>query len=88
MIIRDPQHAYATEQNKKPKNPHYTIIYYRSTCKVEYCSNRVINDSGLQYELNEVADGQYGSDVGNGEWNGMVGEVLRGVSFTNRSYLT
>lgn len=39
----------------------------------------------LKYELNEVKDGQYGSppSSSDGEWNGMVGEVMRRVSSLN-----
>lgn len=33
--------------------------------------------SDFQYELRPVADGQYGSPNAEGEWNGMLGELMR-----------
>ena len=31
------------------------------------------------YELYEVPDGNFGSELPNGEWNGMMGQVMSGV---------
>lgn len=40
---------------------------------------------GFNYQIHLVADGDYGNeDPETGEWNGMVGELIRGVS---QSYL-
>ena len=35
---------------------------------------------GFQYEIHLVADGNFGSKQEDGEWNGMIGELLAGVS--------
>ena len=35
---------------------------------------------GFQYEIKLVKDAQYGAKKENGEWTGMVGEVIRKVS--------
>lgn len=35
---------------------------------------------GFKYVIIPVADGKYGKPNANGEWNGMVGEVINGVS--------
>uniref|UniRef100_A0A183FEF2 Glutamate receptor n=1 Tax=Heligmosomoides polygyrus TaxID=6339 RepID=A0A183FEF2_HELPZ len=36
-------------------------------------------DLGFTYAIHAVADGKYGNDVyGNGSWDGMIGEILRG----------
>ncbi|PIO53784.1 hypothetical protein TELCIR_24868, partial [Teladorsagia circumcincta] len=35
--------------------------------------------SCFTYAIHAVADGKYGNDVyGNGSWDGMIGEILRG----------
>ena len=36
-------------------------------------------DLGFTYTIHIVKDSQYGNDIGNGSWNGMIGEILRGV---------
>ena len=41
--------------------------------------NRISQELGFQYELYLVPDGNFGSLKSNGEWNGMIGEVLKGV---------
>ena len=35
----------------------------------------------FNYELYTVPDGQFGAKMDNGEWNGMIGEVLSGVGY-------
>jgi ABC-type amino acid transport substrate-binding protein len=35
----------------------------------------------FKYELYEVPDGNYGGLTPSGEWNGMIKEVMMGVSF-------
>ena len=35
---------------------------------------------GFQYEIYVVEDGQMGSEQYDGSWNGLVGELLYGVS--------
>ncbi|KAH7726269.1 CBN-GLR-5 protein [Aphelenchoides avenae] len=34
-------------------------------------------DLGFTYTIHIVKDSQYGNDIGNGSWNGMIGEILR-----------
>ena len=34
----------------------------------------------LSYEIRLVKDGRYGAKNADGTWNGMIGELLRGVS--------
>ena len=34
----------------------------------------------FEYELYPVPDGNFGSKLESGEWNGMIGQVLNGVS--------
>ena len=34
---------------------------------------------GCDYELRLVRDGKYGSRMEDGNWNGMIGELIRGV---------
>lgn len=34
----------------------------------------------LPYQLVPVKDGQYGNELANKSWDGMIGEVIRGVS--------
>ena len=36
--------------------------------------------AGFRYELSPVADGSYGYRQADGSWDGMVGELLTGVS--------
>ncbi len=36
-----------------------------------------------KYIIRPVLDGKYGSQVNNGSWNGMIGELIRGVSRRN-----
>ncbi|RCN42515.1 ligand-binding protein, receptor family, partial [Ancylostoma caninum] len=35
-------------------------------------------DLGFTYSIHAVKDGKYGNDYGNGSWDGMIGEILRG----------
>ena len=35
---------------------------------------------GMRYRMRLVKDGKYGRQDASGNWNGMVGEVVRGVS--------
>lgn len=35
---------------------------------------------GFKYNLKVVKDGRYGAKDSSGNWNGMIGEVIRGVS--------
>lgn len=35
---------------------------------------------GFRYTLQLVKDGRYGSLDASGNWNGMIGEIVRGVS--------
>ena len=35
---------------------------------------------GFDYVIKPVKDGKYGSQLSNGSWNGMIGELLRHVS--------
>lgn len=48
-----------------------------------YCIDLMRNIAEIvnfDYEIHLVADGDYGSeDPETGEWNGMVGEIMRGV---------
>jgi hypothetical protein len=37
-------------------------------------------DVGFSYELYEVADGMFGSMDSRGEWNGLIGDLVDGVS--------
>ena len=42
---------------------------------------------GFEYELRMVKDLQYGMENPDGTWNGMIGELMRGVCDQRRSYL-
>ena len=42
--------------------------------------NEISGKLEFKYELYLVPDGNFGSKLQNGEWNGMIGEVLNGVS--------
>lgn len=37
---------------------------------------------GFKYEIYQVADSKYGSQLPNGSWNGMIGELINKVSFS------
>lgn len=37
----------------------------------------------FKYELRLVRDEKYGAEMDNGEWNGMIGELIRKVSLFN-----
>ena len=40
---------------------------------------------GFEYEIREVADDNYGSEVsGTKQWNGMVGELIKRVSYVDQ----
>ena len=39
----------------------------------------VFHNVGLKYSIKMVADGSYGSELPDGTWNGMIGEVIREV---------
>jgi len=44
---------------------------------------------GFYYEIRLVSDGKYGSVMEDGNWNGMIGELIRGVCLLflfSRSY--
>ena len=48
-----------------------------------YCADLAKEIAGIvkfTYTLKVVADGKYGEHMGNGMWNGMVGELTDGVS--------
>lgn len=40
----------------------------------------VMNQLNLTYKIVPVKDGAYGGRKANGSWDGMVGEIIRGVS--------
>jgi hypothetical protein len=40
----------------------------------------IANDRHFTYEIYIVHDGNFGSIKSNGEWDGIVGEILSGVS--------
>jgi len=41
---------------------------------------------GFNYEIREVRDGRYGIRQINGTWNGMIGELTRGVRYVCTFY--
>ena len=41
---------------------------------------------GFQYKLQIVKDGKYGAPLADGNWNGMIGEVMKGVSISKAQY--
>ena len=56
-----------------------------------YCKDlikKLADDLGFTYEIRQVKDGEYGAELkkanetedGKPLWNGMIGEVMRGVS--------
>ena len=50
---------------------------------IGYCvdlAERLAEHIGYDYVIRVVQDGNYGTQEGNGSWNGMIGELLRGVS--------
>ena len=49
-----------------------------------YCADlvqKIAEEINFEYELKEVADGNYGAPIGDGSdtWNGMVGELIERV---------
>lgn len=42
--------------------------------------SEIANKLGLKYRVHMVRDGSYGRQDESGNWNGMIGEVVRGVS--------
>ena len=36
---------------------------------------------GFKYDIYLVPDGQYGEEQPNGQWNGLIGEVVSGVRY-------
>ena len=50
----------------------------------------VAGNLGLDYEICLSTDGKYGAQNADGQWNGIIGEVVRGVSVrsTARRYDT
>ncbi len=47
----------------------------------------ISDELGFEYKLYLVPDGNFGSKMPNGEWNGMIGEVLNGVSTASRGHV-
>lgn len=43
---------------------------------------------GLKYRVQMVRDGSYGRQDESGNWNGMIGEVVRGVSILKKQFLS
>lgn len=43
---------------------------------------------GLKYRVQMVRDGSYGRQDESGNWNGMIGEVVRGVSILKNGFLS
>ena len=41
--------------------------------------NHISKELGFRYEMYLVPDGNFGSKKESGGWNGMIGEVLKGV---------
>ena len=41
----------------------------------------IANMYGFKYKVQPVKDKKYGSQENNGTWNGMIGEIIRGVRF-------
>ncbi|CAD5116620.1 DgyrCDS5493 [Dimorphilus gyrociliatus] len=49
--------------------------------------NQLAQDLNFTYDVIEPADGNWGIDIGNGSWNGMMGQVIRGeVDFASASF--
>lgn len=46
--------------------------------------SEVAKKLGFRYKVHLVKDGSYGRQDENGHWNGMIGEVVRGVSTLTR----
>lgn len=49
---------------------------------------KIAQELPIRYRFNLVEDHQYGSEMKNGSWDGMVGEVLTGVRTTIIEYTT
>ena len=47
-------------------------------------AEKIADIVGFDYLIRLVKDNKYGSEIGAGEWNGMVGELSRKVSITRR----
>jgi hypothetical protein len=43
-------------------------------------AKRVAEEVGFEWTIHQVRDKSYGSQLENGTWNGMVGELIRHVS--------
>lgn len=48
--------------------------------------NEVAQIVGLKYRIKLVEDGIYGVDIGNNTWNGIIGELINGVSSSRVLY--
>ena len=52
-----------------------------------YCADlakKIANFVGFEYEIHAVKDGKFGQKDINNTWNGMVGELVRHVSFGDK----
>ena len=52
-----------------------------------YCADlikKVADHLNIEYKIVPVADARYGSVDERGKWNGMVGELIRGVGLIHR----
>ena len=52
---------------------------------------RISEMLNFTFEIDEPEDGQYGIQLENGNWSGMIGELQRGVCFTlehNTAFVT
>ena len=41
---------------------------------------KIAQKHGFRYKIYKVPDGKFGSNLKNNTWNGMIGELIRGVS--------
>lgn len=48
--------------------------------------SEVAKKLGLKYRVQMVRDGSYGRQDESGNWNGMIGEVVRGVSILKTDF--
>lgn len=84
MVIRGDgllyDHCYLRSQNE----PYMMKVEDENGIKYEgYCVDlieEIASDLKFQYKIKEVDDGSYGRKNDLGEWNGMIRELIDGVS--------
>ena len=68
---------------KKGRNPEEGIDAFEGFCVDLMREIALLTD--MTYSIHLVRDGKYGGQMANGSWNGMIGELIDGVSLKNQT---